>query len=134
MGFDYAPAWRPDPGAVVDGTVTEITTYDGGNFGPYPIVTLRLDDGAEFAVHCFHTVLRRELERLDVQVGEHVAILYVGPRKTMGGDNTYEAYRVKCPDREPARFNWGAASDGYPTDGGDVDPVPAAHTDDDVPF
>ena len=94
---------------------------------------MKLDDGAECAVHAFHTVLRNELARLDVQAGEHVAILYVGPRKTIDGGNSYEAYRVKCPDREPTRFNWGATSDGDPTDGGDFDSVPAASADD-VPF
>jgi hypothetical protein len=136
MGFDYAPAWRPDPGAIIDGTVTEITTYDGGGYGRYPIIVLRLHDGGEFAVHAFHTVLRNELARLDVQVGEHVAIFYGGPRETRSGDGSYESYRVKCPDRQPARFKWGgAAVDGEPTDGGDFDPTPAAvPADEDIPF
>jgi hypothetical protein len=51
----------------------------------------------------------------------------------MGGDNTYEAYRVKCPDREPARSNWGGSSDGDPTDGDDLHPSPVP-ADDTLPF
>jgi hypothetical protein len=132
--FAYAEAWRPDRGDILEGVVTEITQYDGGGYGSYPIVTVKQDDGTSVAVHAFHTVLRNELARLDVQVGEGIAILYAGPQKTRDGKAMYEGYRVKMPGRTPKRFNWGAdEGDGDPTDAADLD---SSDTDDrsDLPF
>jgi hypothetical protein len=132
--FDYAEAWRPDPGDILEGVVTEITTFDGGGYGPYPILTVRAEasENSAKAVHCFHTVLRNELARLDVQVGEQVAILYAGPQQTKDGTATYEGYRVKVPSRTPKKFDWGG-DEGDPTS---PDDLFSADTGDggDVPF
>jgi hypothetical protein len=122
--FDYAQAWRPGAGDILRGTVTEISEYHGGGYGSYPIVTVKLDEdcragntehkaGDEIAIHAFHTVLRNELARLDVQVDESIAVLYGGKQRTRDGSTNYEGYRVRCPDRTPKRFNWGDG-DGDP--------------------
>jgi hypothetical protein len=132
-GFDYAKAWRPDPGDILEGVVTEITEYAGGGYGDYPIVTVKQDDGTSLAAHCFHTVLRNELARLDVQAGEGIAILYAGPQQTRDGKATYEGYRVRMPDRVAKRFNWAPAADADSTAAGDLESSDAGD-DDNLPF
>ena len=117
--FDYPAAWRPSPGKTLEGTVTEITEYEGGGYGGYPILTVDAA-GGEKAVHCFHTVLRNELAKLDIQVGEKVAILYGGKQRSKDGSVEYEGYRVKAPDRKPRRFAWGDSDDGDATSGDDL--------------
>jgi hypothetical protein len=81
--------WRPQPGdkliAVVIGSETRTTEY-----GEYPILTVRTDSGQDVAVHAFHTVLRRELEKLQPRVGDRIGIAYHGLHPTRG----YERYRV----------------------------------------
>lgn len=131
--FDYPAAWRPSPGETLEGTVTEITEYDGGGFGGYPILTVGTEDG-EKAVHAFHTVLRNELAKLDIQVGEKVAILYGGKQRSKDGSVEYEGYRVKAPDRKPRRFAWGDSDNGDETSGNDlVDDTPGDDGSD-LPF
>jgi hypothetical protein len=148
--FDYAQAWKPGPGDVLRGTVTEITEYHGGGYGSYPILTVTLDEdcrangtehkaGSELAIHAFHTVLRNELARLDVQIDESIAVLYGGRQRTRDGSTNYEGYRVKTPGRQPQRFNWGNG-DGDPTGADDLlrlndeSPAPATRSEPDVPF
>jgi hypothetical protein len=145
--FDYAQAWRPGPGDVLKGTVTEITEYHGGGYGSYPIVTVTLEEdcragdtelkaGSEVAVHAFHTVLRNELARLDVQIDEPIAVLYGGTQRTKDGSTNYEGYRVRMPGRTPKRFNWGNG-DGDPTGPDDLvrpDDEPPKPDDGDPPF
>jgi hypothetical protein len=104
--FDYADAWRPDEGDVLTGEVVEITQYDGGGYGAYPICTVKTDDGEQLAAHAFHTVLRNELARLDAQPGMRISILYRGKQQKKDGSGTYESYRAKDLDQAAKRFDW----------------------------
>ena len=61
ISFDYPEAWRPAPNDRLEGTVTEITEYDGGGYGSYPILTVDTRDGQK-AVHCSHGAPQRTRE------------------------------------------------------------------------
>ena len=91
----------------------------------YPILTV--DTGTGRRPSTAHTVLRSELAKLDIQVGERVVILYGGKRRSKDGSTEYESYRAKAPDREPRRFAWGDSENGDATSGDDlVDTAPPA--------
>lgn len=92
----FPEAWVPEAGAVLKGTVVEVSTGDGG-YGPYPIVTISTEDG-ERAVHAFHTVLRNELAKRAPKAGDELTITYRGLVQNKSGkganDGRYHAYRV----------------------------------------
>jgi hypothetical protein len=137
--FDFPAAWWPSPGDVLKGTVSEIDVITG-EYGGYPCVTVDGDD--RVAVHAFHTVLRNELAKRNVQVGDQIEILYGGKSGPKATD--YERYRVKNLIRQPKEFDWGAGRDpDDSTDAAVFEPeVPADDADlreragesDDVPF
>jgi hypothetical protein len=94
VDFSTAEGWRPNPGDVAEGKVTEISEYDGG-YGSYPVVTIETDEG-KVALHAFHTVLRNELARLNVQVGEPLAVLYAGNSRRRTAQAPTTATRSGC--------------------------------------
>lgn len=139
-----AESWKPKPGDMVVGTVRAIdvrgTSYDPA----VPVLELETPEGSRVAVWAFHTVLRNELKRLAVQVGDEVAI-----RRLEDSAKGYKRYRVFTPDEQVNEFSWDSVS----TDGGDVDPddqeevlappgethadeddEPISEADDDLPF
>jgi hypothetical protein len=99
---DFAPAWRFEPGGKLVGEVIGLTER-AGNFGRYPIVTLRTDNGDEFAVHAFHEVLARNLAQVAPEVGDRIGIKYLGKHPERG----YHAYRVERAGGQRG-FNWRA--------------------------
>jgi hypothetical protein len=129
---EFADAWRPEPGDKLIGEVVELGQRDGA-YGVYPIVTVRQDDGVELAFHAFHTVAQSKLAEARPQVGERVAIKYLGLNKR--GDRPYHDYRAAV-DRAAVAFNWRAFGD----DAGEIEPDIAAgldepkNADDDIPF
>ena len=87
--------WKPEPGDKVIGLVAMIQTAgEGGEYGAYPLLTIRKSDGSGWvAVHAFHNVLRGEIARAEVGVGDVIGIKYNG--KVEGGKfGKYENYRV----------------------------------------
>ena len=106
--------WKPKPGDLVVGTVRVIdiraTTYDP----TVPVLELETPEGGRVDVWAFHTVLRNELKRLAVQVGDEVAI-----RRLEDSAKGYKRYRVFTPDEQVNEFSW----DSIDVDGGDVDPA-----------
>jgi hypothetical protein len=99
----FPEAWKPAPGDKLVGTVTEVGERDGG-FGSYPIIGVLTDDGDEFSVHAYHTVLRNEVAQQRPRVGDRIGIAYHG--KKDDGEKGYERYRVIVehqaqPDTEP---------------------------------
>jgi len=90
---DFADAWRPDPGDKIVGHVVELRAHEN-QYGTYPIVTLVTDDDEEVAVHAFHTTLRNGLKRARVEIGDHIAIKYLGKRTPQSGRQQYADYRV----------------------------------------
>jgi hypothetical protein len=134
---EFAPAWKPQPGDKLIGIVTDLSTRDG-EYGQYPIVTVRFEDG-EFAAHAFHEVLQNELGRVAPKIGDHIGIKYVGKDPDKG----YHRYRVRR-DGEGGSFDWGrfgypdaapetAAASDVPADAEGL-PVGGGGSDDDMPF
>jgi hypothetical protein len=127
---EYAEAWRPEAGDKLVGEVVELGQREGA-FGTYPIVTVRRDDGTEAALHAFHTVAANELAKAAPQVGERIAIKYVGQKETESGQ-AYHAYRV-ATDRAGRAFNWGGFSDVGEV-GSDIPTDEPKGDGDDIPF
>lgn len=96
--------WRPEPGDEVTGTITSLSGGES-EFGTYPIVTVRTAVGEEMALHCFHSVLRRELNRIRPKVGHGLTVKYHGSTGEGKGKfkNGYEAYTVSSPEYV---FDW----------------------------
>jgi hypothetical protein len=85
----FPEGWRPSPGDKLIGVVIGLETRVA-EYGEYPIVSVRTDGGQDFAFHAYHTVARRELEKLQPQLGDRIGIAYHGPHPTKG----YERYRI----------------------------------------
>lgn len=89
-------AYKPDrAGEAVEGTIvaldvtsSEYTTDD------IPVITLRQDDGILRSVRGYHTTLRRDLEKLGLQVGDYLGIRYDGKKQTKDGKRSFHAYTV----------------------------------------
>ena len=96
---DFAEAWRPSEGDSVIGEVIRTDRRDGGH-GTYLIVTLQTDQG-EIAIHAFHEVLKREFEERAPQIGELIAVKYLGEKQGRAG-NRYHAYTVVWDEGEVA--------------------------------
>ncbi len=100
---DHAPGWKPEPGAKVIGTVTDVTTLDG-TYGVYPIVTVDQEGGAgPVAVHGFHTVLKGELARLQPKRGDQIGIIYKGEVQNKNDPTkSSHIYKVIVESPDPA--------------------------------
>ena len=104
--------WRPEPGDTVAGEVVDINETNGG-YGPYYILTIHDGHGEEVDVHAFHTVLRNELARRNVQIGDSLEITYLGRVSGGRGAGGYDHYRVKG-GKTPV-VNWGGDAGGDST-------------------
>jgi hypothetical protein len=91
---NFPEAWRPEAGDVIEGVVTEISSRDSEYGDPYQIVTVLDDDGTEFAVHCFHTMLRQEVERKQPKVDDRIAVAYHGLGEAKPGMQPPHRYRL----------------------------------------
>lgn len=92
-------AWRPEVGDVVAGTLRDISDSSENEFGSYVILMIETPTGKLVNVHCFHTVLRRDVERRlqrgTLKTGDEIAIKYIGTAdKAEKGKNAAELYRV----------------------------------------
>lgn len=58
-----APAWRPNPGGKLRGTPVHIalSPADRSEYGEYPIVTFKQENGEYINFHAFHTMAREHL-------------------------------------------------------------------------
>lgn len=116
---DYAEAWMPSEGDSLIGHVSEIAVGNS-EYGTYPIVTVMTAGGDRWAIHAFHTVLHDAIVDAAPDIGEEVAVKYMGrvlPRekralKLVGKElekamqeSGYEAYRF-IVNRAPANV-WG---------------------------
>lgn len=148
-GFDdqldrnYAPAWRPEPDERLVGEVVELSQRVGYQGDLYAIITVREEDGREWAIHAFHSVLANEFAKLRPRVGERIAVKYAGQRETRDGRSKYHSYRLAV--NRPQTFDWeavGGDANGdtqepdVPTDPVEPPPEtpPASDDLDDVPF
>lgn len=84
----------------VYGTVSQITEVDTGEYGPHTLIVIKTPSGRLRGVHCFHTVLRREIDNRikngTLAVDDLIAISYRGPsEKKSQGKNPSEMYRIE---------------------------------------
>jgi hypothetical protein len=92
-------AWRPEAGDVVGGVLRDVSESSEGDFGSYIILLIETPTGKLVQVHCFHTVLRRDIERRlqrgTLRTGDQIAIMYVGEADRAGkGKSAANLYRV----------------------------------------
>lgn len=123
---DYAPAWRPEAGDEVEGKVVQVDAREN-EWGVYPILTLEDEGASQVAVHCIHSVLRREIARnFDPAaiVGQNIKIKYQGKGvvqggkfagkefhnyKVFGGSRAYDWSKDLPQDGERSAGAWSAA-------------------------
>lgn len=104
LDADWAPAWRPEAGEKLVGEVTALDKRTGYGGHEYAVLTVRAEDGQEWSVHAFHSVLANELREAKPKVGERIGVKYLGQREGAGG-SSYHAYRVLI-DRDQQAFEW----------------------------
>jgi hypothetical protein len=92
LAAKYAPAWKPAVGESLIGEVAALSRRTG-DYGDYPIVTVRQDDGAELAWHAYHHVGRTQLGEQRPKVGERIGVKYCGQREGAGG-TSYHDYKL----------------------------------------
>ena len=92
--------WNPDEQPQVIGTIADIqTNCDCGGYGAHNILFIDSPVGNSVAVHCFHTILRSQVDdriRLGkISAGDLIAISYLGtkPSKVKGHADQND-YRV----------------------------------------
>jgi hypothetical protein len=129
-----AEGWRPSPGDVLIGEVTAIEERRGFAERPYPVVTVRTDEGEFVALHAFHTVAKDELAKLQPRVGDRFGVAYLGlVRKE--DDSRYELYRMKVVREDDAARgepDWAAiAAEAAEEVGARVEEM---SPEDDIPF
>jgi hypothetical protein len=124
----FPEAWRPAPGDKIIGELTEFDTRSSDYGEPYPILTLLTDEGEEYAIHAFHTMLRNAVERKNPQIGDRVGIAYFGPaeKPAAPGMSPAERYRM-IVERN-------SNSDEPPAVSESSEPEPAGPDPDDIPF
>ena len=109
-------AWKPEPGDKLVGVVTNIEIVDSKfNKAKYPIIEVQTDGGVR-VFHAFHTVAKSQLRRAKPQVGEEIAIKFLGEHV-----NGYMDYRVRV--ERPGVVEWhelDAPSDEPPDDDADL--------------
>ena len=89
----WMPHREPDQPATIVGLYVRSENTPENGFGVSEMKTLRERDGREWSVRLYGKVLAREWKAADPQIGEVVAIRYLGEAETK--DKTpYRAYKV----------------------------------------
>jgi len=92
-----APAWVPeDEGEGIQGTLTAKETQPD-EFKPgdeVPVWTVRLADGDAVRVIGFSSVLRREMDNSQANIGDTVAVKYFGERELTKGPYKGRPYKL----------------------------------------
>lgn len=102
--LDFEPdPWDPEPGDKVAGEVVQTQRFDSKFTGEeYPVVDLVTDPDTLAGVRIYgsRTVLGNELDRLQPQPGDRLAVKYVGLVENKGVE--YHSYRVVLDRVQPA--------------------------------
>lgn len=96
-----APAWKPEEeGEGIQGTVLRVGSVPSdfadseGNKPMCPVITVRTSDGQLHRIVGYQSVLRRELSEQDPQVGQTLAVKYLGRKSSKDGKRSYANYGV----------------------------------------
>lgn len=102
LAIRTARGWRPQPGETLEATLVALEKREG-DYGAYPCLIYRTDEGQYVAVHAFHDVLKDEYAKLhaagQTQPGRRHTVHYAGRQasKNIGPDGKprqYESYVV----------------------------------------
>jgi hypothetical protein len=94
-----APAWRPESGDLITGSIVGFRSYEHPEYGKSPVVVLDTKDGFR-SVYLIHQTLLTNLTELAPQAGETITIAYQGKvesnkrKRTDGSPQDYHAYAV----------------------------------------
>ena len=103
--LDFEPdPWDPKPGDKVTGEVVQVQRYVSKHTGKeYPVVDLVTDPDTCTGVRIYgsRTVLGNELDKLDPQPGDRLAVKYLGMMKP-GTPDEYHGYKVLLDRVQPA--------------------------------
>jgi hypothetical protein len=131
--LDFEPeSWDPRPGDKVTGEVVQVQRYDSKFTGEeYPVVDLLTDPGTLAGVRIYgsRTVLGNELDRLQPQPGDRLAVKYSGLIENKGVE--YHSYRVVLDRTTPALPRLAVVPPPTVADGDDVPPSDEPLPDDD---
>ena len=141
-------SWQPDNPENEDanhdnplrGTLVNVDVRTGGEWGDYPIVTVKKEDGEEVAVHAFRTVLLNEFVSKAPKIGEELEIHYGGTKTpNRPGAKPYHVYKLVVIGREGGAFAWGRFGDVaefVPEPAPEPAPAaaPTGPTDDEIPY
>lgn len=101
---DNGEAWKPaDDEDIPEGiqgkviSVSSVETDQKYGGGTVPLLEIQEKSGRIWSVRGYHTVLRNQIEKNNPQVGDIVAIKYLGEKDNKKGDNSYQNYGMKCP-------------------------------------
>jgi len=81
--------WMPEPGDKIVGRIVELSTLES-QYGEYPLIIVATDDGREFAIHCFRTVLKNEVAKKRPQIGDRIGVKYFGKQP----DKDFHGYKL----------------------------------------
>jgi hypothetical protein len=98
-------AWIPlAPGDRLTGELIDLdTAWSDFRGSEYPLLRVRDDEGREWTIHAFRTVLYTEVLKWKPQVGERLTVTYHGPaEKAKAGMSPAEIYRVRVEGRPSA--------------------------------
>lgn len=84
-------AWVAEEGDQLTGTVISLGELEG-DYGPYPTVEIRDEDGKYWMWHAFDTVAKNELARQKPSIGDAIGIAYLGVKKTKPGSK-YDSFK-----------------------------------------
>lgn len=95
-----AVGWNPtEAGETLVGDVLKVGSIQSDHppFENKPVVTVQTDESGTYRVIGYRSVLQREIEESDPQVGDRIAVKFFGPQKIQKGanaGNTTFIYRV----------------------------------------
>ncbi|RTL65869.1 MAG: hypothetical protein EKK42_20195 [Pseudonocardiaceae bacterium] len=90
-------AFRPErAGESVEGVVTYIGVTDSEyTTDEIPVITLKTDDDVLRGIRGYHKNLREDIAKVDLRIGDRLAVRYDGKKPTKDGKRSYHAYTVR---------------------------------------
>jgi hypothetical protein len=83
-------SWRPEPGETIEGTIKRVNETTITEYGEQSFIELTTADGT-VTVWC-NSILSEQIESEDVKPGDHVAIKFLGLKKSKRGNRQYKNY------------------------------------------
>lgn len=90
-------AFKPErPSESVEGVIVALdVTSSEYTSDDIPVITLKQDDGVYRGLRAYATVLRNEIAKLDLEVGDTLAVVYEGKKPTKDGKRSFHSYKVR---------------------------------------